>query len=57
MMFNIGDRIYCSKNEKYGFVTRLNAFGLKKLDSIGIQWDDKSRTIIFGKECMSLTVQ
>jgi len=46
--FKVGDRIYCDKKKKYGFVSRLNPLGCKKTLAIGIHWDDKTRDIIFG---------
>lgn len=48
--FKVGDRIYCDKRKKYGFVCRLNPLGLKKHFAIGIHWDDKTRDIIFGHD-------
>jgi hypothetical protein len=54
----VGDRVFCKINKMYGFVTRLSAFGIKKQETLGIQWDNKIRTIIFGHEnCCNLIKQ
>lgn len=48
--FKVGDRVYCKMRKKHGFVTRTTALGLSKTKSLGIQWDDKTRDVIVGKE-------
>jgi hypothetical protein len=57
MHLEIGDRIYCPKEDKYGFVTRKQAFGIVKSEAIGIQWDNKQRTFLFGNDCGGLVKQ
>jgi hypothetical protein len=57
MHLEIGDRIYYPKEDKYGFVTRKQAFGIVKSEAVGIQWDNKQRTILFGNDCGGLVKQ
>ncbi len=52
--FKIGDHVECNKRKMRGFVTRLNALGLTKKGSVGIQWVNGKRDTIVGLDCMHL---
>lgn len=52
--FKVGDQIKCNKRNMVGFVTRLNALGLSKKRSIGIQWVNGKRDTIIGIDCMHI---
>ena len=56
--FAIGDRVYCDKRNKYGFVCRLNPLGCQKKIGIGVHWDDNNREVIFGHDlCCKLLIK
>ena len=56
MDLKVGDQIYCGMRKLRGFVTRMNALGLKNSTAIGVQWENGKRDVIFGdKECCKLT--
>lgn len=47
--FKVGDQVFSETKKLRGFVTRTNALGLSKTQTVGVHFENNTRETFFGK--------